>query len=248
MVSSVWKILLEDFLKHTFYIKILLKYLDGYISMYLVFKILLTTMNCIFWAYISLLDLGFPSNVIKIIILLIRTIAFFTKIPAQNKNTWDNVWVIKKLTISQYHIRHSSKSIWVIKLSFSQGGPSEGGSFWQKDSLITHILFKLCQIWYYDMVSFFMTQTLFYKFNCLLTYYWFFIIFVIKYLRFWHNLDTLHASLKTIKNIWASGKYKGNESHKNSDTNVYIEIRIVKNHLWIITIGFIEIDQNTNQD
>ena len=93
-----------------------------------------------------------------------------------------------------------------------------------------------------------MTQTLFYKFNCLLTYYWFFIIFVIKYLRFWHNLDTLHASLKTIKNIWASGKYKGNESHKNSDTNVYIEIRIVKNHLWIITIGFIEIDQNTNQD
>ena len=66
------------------------------------------------------------------------------------------------------------------------------------------------------------------------------------YLRFWHNLDTLHASLKTIKNIRASGKYKGNKSHKNSDNNVHIEIRIVKNHLWIITVGFIEIDQNTN--
>ena len=39
--------------------------------------------------------------------------------------------------------RHSSKSIWVIKLTFSQNDCSMGGSFWPKASLITHILFEL---------------------------------------------------------------------------------------------------------
>ena len=40
--------------------------------------------------------------------------------------------------------RHSSKSIWVIKLSFGQNDCPIWGSFWPKDSLITHILFEQC--------------------------------------------------------------------------------------------------------
>ena len=40
-------------------------------------------------------------------------------------------------------IRHSSKIIWVIRLSFCQNDSLTRGSFWQKDSLITHILFDL---------------------------------------------------------------------------------------------------------
>jgi hypothetical protein len=36
----------------------------------------------------------------------------------------------------------------VTKLSFYQIDPPMSTSFWQKDSLITHILFELCLIWY----------------------------------------------------------------------------------------------------
>ena len=43
--------------------------------------------------------------------------------------------------------RHSSKSIWVIKLCVCQNDSPMGESFWQKHSLITYILFELCTIW-----------------------------------------------------------------------------------------------------
>ena len=42
-------------------------------------------------------------------------------------------------------ISHTSKSMWVIKLSFWKNDFRIGGSFRQKDSLITHILFELWQ-------------------------------------------------------------------------------------------------------
>ena len=45
---------------------------------------------------------------------------------------------------ARYQNRHSSKSIEVIKLSFCQNDSQEGGSFWQKDRLITYTLFELC--------------------------------------------------------------------------------------------------------
>ena len=38
----------------------------------------------------------------------------------------------------------SSKSIGVTKLVFFQNDSPIGGSFWQNDSLITHILSELC--------------------------------------------------------------------------------------------------------
>jgi hypothetical protein len=48
---------------------------------------------------------------------------------------------------AKYQNRHSSKNnIQVIKLSFSQNDPPMGGSFWQKDSLITLIFFEIGQI------------------------------------------------------------------------------------------------------
>ena len=50
----------------------------------------------------------------------------------------------KKVDWAKFLNRHSSKSIWVIKLSFCQNDSLIGGSFWQKDSFITHIL-ELCQ-------------------------------------------------------------------------------------------------------
>ena len=40
-------------------------------------------------------------------------------------------------------IRHSSKSIWLTNLLFSQNDSTIKRSFWQKDSLVTHILFEL---------------------------------------------------------------------------------------------------------
>ena len=49
---------------------------------------------------------------------------------------------------AKYQNRHGSKSIWVIKMSFCQKDPPIRESFWQKDSLITRILFQLCLFWY----------------------------------------------------------------------------------------------------
>ena len=48
----------------------------------------------------------------------------------------------------------------MIKLSFCQNDPPMGESFWQKDSLITHILFELWLITLLWIVSVFLTQTL----------------------------------------------------------------------------------------
>ena len=39
--------------------------------------------------------------------------------------------------------RHRSKNIWVTRLFFCQNGVLLGESFWQKDSLVTFILFEL---------------------------------------------------------------------------------------------------------
>ena len=60
----------------------------------------------------------------------------------------------KKVDWGKYHNRHSSKSIWVIKLSFCQNDPPMGESFWQKHSLITYILFRLCLLWYLAQSTF----------------------------------------------------------------------------------------------
>ena len=52
--------------------------------------------------------------------------------------------VQKKVDWAKYHNRHSSKRIWVNKLSFCQNDSPMGESFWQNNSLVTHILFERC--------------------------------------------------------------------------------------------------------
>ena len=52
---------------------------------------------------------------------------------------WD--WV-------KYYNSHSSKSIRVTKLFFCQNGVLLGRPFWQKDSVVTLILFELWILWY----------------------------------------------------------------------------------------------------
>ena len=49
---------------------------------------------------------------------------------------------------AKFATRHSSKSIWVMKLFFCQNYCPTSGEFWQKNSFITHILFELCLFWY----------------------------------------------------------------------------------------------------
>ena len=69
-------------------------------------------------------------------------------------------WFPKFATGLNTIISHSSKSIWLIKLSFCQNDPSMGQSFWQKDSLITHTLFELCLIMIFSPVANFGDQSI----------------------------------------------------------------------------------------
>ena len=65
-----------------------------------------------------------------------------------SSQTLDRDWLPKFETGLKYHNRHSSKSIKVTKLLFCKNDVLIGGSFWQKDSLVTFILFELCLLWY----------------------------------------------------------------------------------------------------
>ena len=49
---------------------------------------------------------------------------------------------------AKYQNRHCSKSIWVMKLIFCQNDCPIRGSFWQKISFITNILFEQCLFWF----------------------------------------------------------------------------------------------------
>ena len=71
-------------------------------------------------------------------------------------------WVPKFATGLIHQIRHSSKIMKVIKLSFGQNDPPMRELFWQNNSLVTHILFELCSIWYISPVANFGTHPLAY--------------------------------------------------------------------------------------
>ena len=49
--------------------------------------------------------------------------------------------------------RHISKSIWVTSLFFCQSGSLMGGWHWQKDRLVTYILFDLCLFQHFSPVA-----------------------------------------------------------------------------------------------
>ena len=69
-------------------------------------------------------------------------------------------WLPKFATGLNMKIGCSSKSIWVIKLSFSQNDPLIGESFWQNNSLVTYILFELQPIIIFSPVANFGDQSL----------------------------------------------------------------------------------------
>ena len=62
-------------------------------------------------------------------------------------------WCPKFATGLNTIIGCTSKSIRVIKLCLCQNDPLKGESFWQKDSLITHILFELQPIMIFSPVA-----------------------------------------------------------------------------------------------
>ena len=57
-------------------------------------------------------------------------------------------WCPKFATGLKIIIGHSSRSKWVTNLLFCQNDSPIRTSFWQIDSLVTRILFELCQLWY----------------------------------------------------------------------------------------------------
>ena len=66
---------------------------------------------------------------------------------------YDRDWSPKFATGLNMIIGCSSKSIWVIKLSFRQNDSLMGESFWQNNSLVTHILFELQPIIIFSPVA-----------------------------------------------------------------------------------------------
>ena len=67
----------------------------------------------------------------------------------------------KKVHSAKYHDTHNSKNVWVIKLSYCQNDSLIGGSFRQKNSLITHILtYWIMPIMIFSRVYFFLVHPL----------------------------------------------------------------------------------------
>ena len=85
------------------------------------------------------------------LILLQTVIRFYTT--TFDSLTWTTVLQIlegvsQNCDWAKYQNRQSSYSILVTKLSFCRNDPLIRESFWQKNSLVTHILFELCLFLY----------------------------------------------------------------------------------------------------
>ena len=135
--------------------------------------------NNLFWSYTeqqskvrlwvsmtSLLEhIGFGKS---LVFLKLNSVDFLLKwTQGQSKTFWLPTYFIASIdcctkfaTGLHIIISHSSKSIWVIKLFFCQNDSPMGVTFWQKDSLITHIHFKLCLIMIFSQVANFAQQSL----------------------------------------------------------------------------------------
>ena len=69
-------------------------------------------------------------------------------------------WLLKFATGLNMIIGCSSKSIWLTRLLFCQNGSPMRGSFWQKNSFITHILLELQPIIIFSPVANFGNQSI----------------------------------------------------------------------------------------
>ena len=71
--------------------------------------------------------------------------------------------------------RHRSKSIWVTSLFFCQNDSPTSDSFWQKNRLVTHILFDLCLFEHFSPVASFEQQSIALQSDCRNVLWWFYI-------------------------------------------------------------------------
>ena len=75
-------------------------------------------------------------------------------------DSYDRDWLPKFATGQNMIIGCSSKSIWLTRLLFCQNGSPMRGSFWQKKSFITHILFEIQPIIIFSPVANFDNQSI----------------------------------------------------------------------------------------
>ena len=61
---------------------------------------------------------------------------------------------------AKYQNRHNSKTIRVTKLSFCQSDSPMSKSFWENNSLVTHIFFDLCLLKHFSPVANFGQQSI----------------------------------------------------------------------------------------
>jgi hypothetical protein len=92
-------------------------------------------------------------------------VCFFLWLKNYNICCWKSYRLITKICDwAKFDHRLQFKSIWVTRLLFCQNHSRMRGSFWQKDSLITHILFELQPIIIFSPVANFGDQSLISKF------------------------------------------------------------------------------------
>ena len=83
-----------------------------------------------------------------------------TRVCSEFDSVFNRDWSPKFATGLNMIIGCSSKSIWVTILLFCQNNSPRRETFWQKDSLITHILFELQPITIFSPVKNFGDQSL----------------------------------------------------------------------------------------
>ena len=117
-----------------------------------------------FWALYNHIELASKLNagcdyslfkvrkiITKIVVCLSTCFAFFVLDLIQPYRT--RGWCPKFATGLNIIISHSSKSVWVIKLSFCQNDLLIEESFWQNNRLVTHIFFELWLIMIFSPVA-----------------------------------------------------------------------------------------------
>ena len=106
---------------------------------------------------------------------------------------------------AKYHNSHSSKSIKVTKLSFGQNDFPRSTRFWQKNSLVTLLLFELWLFWYWAQSQIHRITLYVHIRN-----FWYLKknkLYSIRFFNFQHMLDrnlriVITASKKSYKIFW----------------------------------------------
>ena len=101
----------------------------------------------------------------------------------------------------------SSKSIWVTRLLFCQNDSPMRGSFWEKDSLITHILFELQPIFIFSPVTNFGNQSLIYLQTFRYNFFHLFPLLTFNLLLWHHTNSYFFYTVKKSKNYFIHANF-----------------------------------------